>query len=45
MLIYLYLKKIKIIDVLDKDALLKLIDMAISKKKFKDFFNKNVASL
>jgi len=38
------LEKIKIIDVLDedeKDALLKLIDMAISKKKLKD----NLSSL
>jgi hypothetical protein len=44
MLIYLYLKKIKIIDVLDKDALLKLIDMAISKKKFKDNLSNLIAS-
>jgi hypothetical protein len=41
------LEKIKIIDTLDideKDALLKLIDMAVSKKKLKDNLTNLIAS-
>jgi len=41
------LEKIKIIDTLDddeKDALLKLIDMAVSKKKLKDNLSNLIAS-
>lgn len=40
--------KVKLIDQLpaeEKETVLKVIDMALTKKKMKDFFQKNVASL
>ena len=40
--------RLKLIDQLeeeDKSTILKIIDTMLTKKKFKDFFNKNVASL
>ena len=36
---------IKQLDEEDKSTILKIIDTMLTKKKFKDFFNKNVASL
>lgn len=41
-------EQIKLINQLDEDdknTVLKIIDTMLTKKKFKDFFNKNVASL
>jgi hypothetical protein len=37
-------EQIKLIEE-DKSTILKIIDTMLTKKKFKDFFNKNVASL
>ena len=39
------LKLINQLDEEDKSTILKIIDTMLTKKKFKDFFNKNVASL
>ena len=39
------LKLINQLDEEDKSTILKVIDTMLTKKKFKDFFNKNVASL
>jgi hypothetical protein len=33
------------LDEVDKSTVLKIIDTMLTKKKFKDFFNKNVAAL
>ncbi len=38
-------KLINQLDEEDKSTVLKIIDTMLTKKKFKDFFNKNVASL
>jgi len=38
-------KLINQLDEEDKSTILKIIDTMLTKKKFKDFFNKNVASL
>ena len=38
-------KLINELDEEDKTTILKIIDTMLTKKKFKDFFNKNVASL
>jgi len=38
-------KLINQLDQEDKSTILKIIDTMLTKKKFKDFFNKNVASL
>ena len=39
------IKLINQLDEEDKSTILKIIDTMLTKKKFKDFFNKNVASL
>jgi len=39
------IKLINQLDEEDKTTILKIIDTMLTKKKFKDFFNKNVASL
>lgn len=39
------LKLINQLDEEDKSTILKIIDTMLTKKKFKDFFNKNVATL
>lgn len=39
------LKLISQLDEEDRSTILKIIDTMLTKKKFKDFFNKNVASL
>lgn len=42
------MEQLKLIEQLDKDErsmIFKMIDSFLTKKKFKDFFNKNVASL
>ena len=38
-------KLINELDEKDKSTILKIIDSFVTKKKFKEFFNKNVASL
>ena len=38
-------KLINQLDDEDKSTILKIIDTMLTKKKFKDFFNKNVATL
>jgi hypothetical protein len=39
------IKLINQLDEEDKSTILKIIDTMLTKKKFKDFFNKNIAAL